>query len=71
MKRPMPRAARVVEACLECFAVGVNVAEQSNPHDFTRARCRPEFGNVSLSLTAVNGVDLPQRALREDLGPIP
>ena len=63
-------AACVVEACLERFAVGVNVAEQSNPHDFTSARCRPEFGNVSLSLTAVNGVDLPQRRASGAFGPI-
>jgi hypothetical protein len=33
---------------------GVNIAEQPDPHISSTCRCR-EFGNVSLSLTAVNG----------------
>ncbi len=50
----------MLKARLERFSVGVNVAEEPHPHRITRARPRLEFGNVSLSLTAVNGVDLQQ-----------
>jgi hypothetical protein len=60
----------MLERGLERFPVGVNVAEEPDPHRMTSDWQRPEFGNVSLSLTAVNGVDPPHRPPREDLGPI-
>src|SRR5262249_35654346 len=48
------------ESRLERLTVRVNVAEEPNPHRMTPSRRRPEFGNASLSLTAVNGLDPPQ-----------
>jgi hypothetical protein len=47
----------------------MDVAEEPNPHHTTRARFPPEFGNVSLSLTAVNGVDPQQYSARGGFEP--
>jgi hypothetical protein len=47
----------------------MDVAEEPNPHHTTRGRFPPEFGNVSLSLTAVNGVDPPQDSASGGFGP--
>src|SRR5215510_8772638 len=57
------------ESRLERFTVRVNVAEEPNPHCMTPNRRRPEFGNASLSLTAVNGVDPPQDHAPGGFGP--
>src|SRR5689334_19025496 len=58
-------AAGVAQARLQRFAVGVNVAEQPDPH---LRLTKLKFGNLSLSLTAVNGIDLRQRRASRWIG---
>ncbi len=58
-------AAGMAETCLQRLAVGVNVAEQPDPH---LRLTKLEFGNASLSLTAVNGTDLRRRRASRWIG---